>query len=164
MIVVCGSQLSHGVNLKCEFEDEYYFGVVYLYTCDVTSLNNPHNNLTIEGYSGKHEANKNDADVKAINIHDTNTKYIPTNLGSLFNLTVLDMYNTQLVEIKATDFHGMQDLEHLNFYDNNLTSVPLDVFTTLTKLRIIILGSNQIEELSNGIFKNNLDMEEIQML
>ena len=85
MILVCGSQLSHGVNLNCEFEDEYYHLVVELYSCVVSSLDNPNKNLTIEGYLGEHKANKNDADVKAIWIHGTNTKYIPTKLGSLFN-------------------------------------------------------------------------------
>ena len=106
---------------------------------------------------------KNDADVKAIRIHDTNTKYIPTNLGSLFNLTVLFMINTQLVEIKAKDFHGMLNLEEISFYNNNLTSVPLDAFAKLTKLRFISLSSNQIEELPNGIFKNNLELVGINL-
>ena len=101
--------------------------------------------------------NKNDADVKAIWIHDTNTKYIPTNLGSLFNLTVLRMTSTQLVEIKAKDFHVMQDLQYLNFFENKLSSVPLDVFAKLTKLKYIYLSYNQIEELPNGIFGNNLE-------
>ena len=163
IILVCGSQLCHGEKLNCKFEDLGYYGVGSLFSCAVTSLANLHNNVTIDGHSRVYMTNKNDADVKAIYIENTNTKYIPTNLGSLFNLTALRMVRSQLVEIKATDFHGMQDLEHLNFYDNNLSSVPLDVFTTLTKLRIIILGSNQIEELSNGIFKNNLDMEEIHL-
>ena len=160
IILVCGSQLSHGEKLNCRFINVHY-NIGLLYSCYVTSLVNPHKNLTIEGYSGKHEANKNDADVKGIYIHDTNTKYIPTNLGSLFNLIALDMFRTQLVEINAKDFLGMQDLEEISFYNNNLTSVPLDAFATLTKLKIISLSSNQIEELPNGIFKNNLELEEI---
>ena len=124
---------------------------------------NPYNNLIIDGYSGEHEANKNDADVKAIYIQNKNTKYIPTNLGSLFNLTVLNMYDTQLVEIKTKDFHGMQNLESISLNNNELSSVPLDAFVTLTKLRYIDLDSNQIEELPNGIFKNNLELERINL-
>ena len=85
MILVCGSQLSHGVKLDCEFKN-FDFGIGgSLYTCDVTSFDNPHNNLNIEGYYGDHKANKNDADVKGIWIYRTNTKYIPTNLGSFSN-------------------------------------------------------------------------------
>ena len=109
---------------------------------------------------------------KAIYIHGTNTKYIPTNLGSFSNLTALRMESTQLIEIKAKDFHGMQDLESINFYNNKLSAVPLDAFATLTKLRImkiplklrfIYLSENQIEELPNEIFKNNLELEVIYL-
>ena len=47
------------------------------------------------------------------------------------------MVGTQFeVEIKANDFHGMQDLEEIRLSNNKLSSVPLDVFATLTKLRI----------------------------
>ena len=118
MILVCGSELSHGEKLKCEFGDEDYFFVDGVYTCKVTSFDNPQNNLNIEGYSGEHEVNKNDADVKGIHIHDTNTKYIPSNLGSFSNLTLLMMMNTQLVEIKTKDFYGkkIQDLWECNWF------------------------------------------------
>ena len=163
VILVCGSQLSHGVKLDCEFIDVSYHLVGSLYSCEVTSLDNPHNNLTIEGYSGVHKANKNGADVKAIYIHGTNTKYIPTNLGSFSKLTALRMRFTKLVEIKAKDFNGMQNLEFLSFHNNKLSSVPLDAFATLTKLKIIYLSENQIEELPNGIFKNNLKLEQIYL-
>ena len=78
--------------------------------CEVTSIVNPHNYLYIDGYSGFHETYKNDADVKAVYVHGANTKYIPTNLGSLFKLTALSIWNSELVEIKSNDFHGMQDL------------------------------------------------------
>ena len=70
-------------------------------------------------------------------IRGTNTKYIPTNLGSFSNLTVLVMVGTQFeVEIKAKDFHGMQNLKEISLSNNKFSSVPLDVFATLTKLRI----------------------------
>ena len=61
MILVCGSQLSHGEKLNCKFKD-----LNFVLVGELTSLDNPHNNLTIDGYSGEHEANKNDADVKPI--------------------------------------------------------------------------------------------------
>ena len=140
VILVCGSQLSHGVKLDCEFIDVNHYLVGKLYSCCVSSFDNPINNLSIDGYYGEHEANKNDADVKGILFRGTNTKYIPTNLGTLFNLTALSMENTQLVEIKAEDFHGMQDLESISFWDNKLSSVPLGAFATLTKLRFISLS------------------------
>ena len=73
------------------------------------------------------------------------------------------MKNTQLIEIKARDFLGMQNLESISFFYNKLSSIPLDAFATLTKLRFIDLSWNQIEELPNGIFENCLDMKEIYL-
>ena len=125
IILVCGSQLSYGVKLKCEFKVEEIFISGTFYSCKVTSLDNPQNNLMIEGYSGYHRANKNDADVKGILIQNKNTKYIPTNLGSFSNLTALSIQSIELIEIKAKDFHGMQDLESISFWYNYLLCLNL---------------------------------------
>ena len=57
MILVSGSQLSHGIKLDCEFKNVNFGIGGSLYTCDVTSFDNPLNNLNIEGYSGEHLAN-----------------------------------------------------------------------------------------------------------
>ena len=156
-------KVSNRQKLNCVFDDQGYYLVGLVYSCKVTSLDNTQNNLIIEGYSGVHMANKNDADVKGIWIHDTNTKYIPTNLGTFSNLTLLYMVSTQLIEIKTKYFHGMQDLKSMSFLSNKLTSVPLDAFATLKKLRLIDLSSNQLEDLPNDIFKNNLELEEIYL-
>ena len=159
-------ELSNGEKLKCEFEYLRYYGHHNhgeLYSCCVRSLNNLNNNSSIDGYLGVHKPNKNDTDVRGISIWDTNAKHIPANLGSLFHLIAFVMVGTQLFEIKTKDFHGMQNLERINLNNNKLTSVPLDAFATLTKLRFIDLEYNQIEELPNGIFKNNLELIEIYL-
>ena len=73
----------------------------------------------------------------------------------------MDLTDTQLVEINAEMFEGMDNLEFLWLYRNKLTSVPLNAFMKLTQLNLIDLGSNQIEELPNGLFKNNVNLETI---
>ena len=118
LLILCGGlHLSHGEKLKCEFK-EWNFGYGgTVYSCDVkTSLDNSFNNMTIDGFTGTHLANKNDNDVKVIYIYDINTKYIPANLGFLFHLTVLLVRNSSLIEIKAENFHKMQNLEYLSLY------------------------------------------------
>lgn len=153
--------MSHGESLSCHFEDMNFFSVGPLYSCEVSSLDNSIDNMTIDGYNGVHEENKNGNGVKGIWIHDTNTKYIPANIGSLFNLTAFQMTSTQLMKIKYMDFHGMQDLVHLGFTFSKLTSVPSDVFSLLTKLKIIYLSQNQIEVIPKDVFSNNPNLEEI---
>ena len=42
--------------------------------------------MTIDGFTGNHMTGRTDNDAKGIYIHDTNTKYIPANLGLTSNL------------------------------------------------------------------------------
>ena len=156
-------QIIQGENLNCQFKD-VKFTLGTFHTCEVTSLDNTNNKMVITGHNGVHQSNKNDADVKVIYIHDTNTKYMPEGLGTLFNLTVFVCAYSQLVEINAEMLEGMDNLEGLFLGGNKLTSVPLNAFMKLTKLKDISLRQNQIEELPNGLFKNNVNLEEIYLL
>lgn len=151
-----------GEKLNCQFRDiEIYDGS--LYSCEVKALDNSFNNMTIDGYNGKHQINKEDSDVKTIYIHDTYTKFIPANLGILMKLNVLLIANAQLIEIRSTDFQRMQDLEYLGLPLNSLKFVPLDAFSSLTELKYISLSKNEITELPNGLFDNNLNLVEIYL-
>ena len=155
-------QIIQGENLNCQFKNkEFVFGTFY--TCEVTSLDNTNNKMVITGHNGVHQSNKNDADVKAIYIQETNTKYMPKGLETLFNLTVFGCVDSQLVEINAEMFEGMDNLEILYLEANKLTSVPLNTFMKLTKLKRIDLDRNQIEELPNGLLKNNVNLEIIYL-
>ena len=163
MILFGGFYLSHGETLKCQFKEDYFLHVRTVYYCDVTSLDSSLNNMTINGFTGKHLANKNNHNVKGIWIHDTNTKYIPANLGFLFNLTAFLVQNSNLIEIKAQNFIGMLNLEYLNLDGNKFKSIPSDTFSTLPKLKYIGLMYNQMEMIPSNLFSNNLNLEEIHL-
>ena len=163
MILCSGIHLSNGEALQCEFEENEFPTVGLMYTCSVSTLQNHNDNIIIDGHNGTHLYHKNDSAVNAITFVLTNLKYIPSNLGYLFNLTTLTFIITQLVSIRSKDFNGMQDLEVLSFHHNNLSSLQLDVFSTLTKLRVIFLSSNQIEEIQSGVFSNNINLGRIHL-
>ena len=155
-------KITQGEILNCNFKDHTFSAGIF-YTCKVTSLDNTNNNTVITGHNGSHVSNNNDKNVYAINIHNTKTKYIPQNLGLLFKLTVLWMYDSQLVEINAQNFKGMENLEQLSLNNNKLSSVPSNAFTFLTKLKTISLSQNQIEELPNDLFTLNINLEQIHL-
>ena len=162
MMIFVVIQLSSGEQLRCsEFKDQSFYLVGTYYACAVTSLENRFKNKIITGYTGQHKPNLNSNDVKAIYIHDTNTKFIPANLGLLFVLTAFYMERTQLWQIRANDFNDMNNLEVLSLYQNELTTLPLDAFSKLGKLRIIILSENYIGELPEGLFSNNRNLEQL---
>lgn len=124
----------------------------------MTALNSLDNNLSISGYSGVKYG-----DVKGIWIHDRHVGYIPANLGSLFQLTAFASQNTHLIEIKAMDFSGMSNLHCLNVIDNLLKTVPIDAFSKFKQLRILNLNYNKMEELKNGLFDFNFNLEKIDL-
>ncbi|CAO1362430.1 unnamed protein product [Diamesa hyperborea] len=159
MILFDVLQLSHQDTLKCEFKNYYSYKVGYLNTCELSPLENPYNNITITGHNAL-----NGNDVKSIFVHHTNTAYIPSNIGFMFPfLSDFYMGQTQLVEIKANNFLGMQELKSLSLYGNKLKILPADAFAALTKLRFIYLSSNQIEEIPVGIFDTNVNLELISL-
>lgn len=119
--------------------------------------------MLITNYSGIHESNRKDTNVNGIWITDTNTKYIPNNLGHLFNLSHFWMWRTQLIEIEEHNFKGMEKLQLLELYDNELSSLPSNSFNKLLNLRTLSLRNNQIEELQNGLFTNNLNLDTIYL-
>ena len=147
------------VNLECNIvDDASRYGIQI---CDVTSLVNTNNNMVITGYNNIHIPNKNSNNVKSMYIHGTNVNYIPQGLGVSFHLTVFKMYQTPLVEIKAINFNGMEDLKEIHVVDCGLRSLPQNVFSKLTKLNIISMNSNQIQELPSDLFINNYNLQEI---
>ena len=87
----------------------------------------------------------------------------PLSFGNKLSITELNLHYKQLVEINAEMFEGMDNLEGLYLGGNKLTSVPLNAFMKLTKLKRIGLHNNQIEELPNGLFKNNVNLETIYL-
>ena len=84
-MILCGElHLTHGEKLNCQFYKRECTYVRNLYYCSVTSLDNSLNNMSIDGFSGDHMTFKTVTDVNGIRIHDTNTTYIPANLGFLY--------------------------------------------------------------------------------
>ncbi|CAO1343794.1 unnamed protein product [Diamesa hyperborea] len=164
VILVGGSQLSNGENLNCDYR-QAHFGNFWgwIYTCDVASLEVLSNDKVITGYNGVHKPMKNPNDIRAIFIHNTNTKFIPANLGQNLSIMALNIYKANLMEVKSKDFEYVPDLEYISFWTNKLTFLPADVFSTLPKLKTIYLSTNQIEELPTGLFSNNLNLLHIYL-
>ena len=61
--------INHGEKFNCNFKIASYWRWRSVNSCEVTTLNNPHNNMTITEYSGVHKPDRNDNAVKAIFNH-----------------------------------------------------------------------------------------------
>ncbi|CAO1294525.1 unnamed protein product, partial [Diamesa serratosioi] len=101
--------------------------------------------------------------VEAIYIHYTNTKYIPKDLGLLFNLTALDIQSSQLVEIKSEDFKNMKNLVELSLMFNSLEEIPNGVFSNNPELKTISLYGNKIKFIGSSVFDGLTKLDYVEL-
>ena len=85
-----------------------------------------------------------DAIVKAIDGVDAAADVTAAQLASI---TVLNLRNKDISELKAGDFSGLTGLVNLNLYGNKLSGLPSGIFEGLTSLTTIRLGSNSVDPL-----------------
>ncbi len=85
-----------------------------------------------------------DAIVKAIEGVDAAVDVTDAQLTSI---TVLNLRNKDISELKAGDFSGLTGLVDLNLYGNKLSSLPAGIFEGLTALTTIRLGRNSVNPL-----------------
>ena len=65
----------------------------------------------------------------------------------LASITVLNLSNQNISELKAGDFSGLTGLVNLNLYRNKLSGLPVGVFEGLTALTTVRLGRNSVDPL-----------------
>ena len=100
-----------------------------------------------------------DAIVKAIAGVDAAADVTEAQLASI---TVLNLRNKDISELKAGDFSGLTGLVNLNLFGNKLSELPAGIFEGLTSLTTIRLGRNSVnpmpftvslEKVASGQFK-----------
>lgn len=158
LILIEFLQDSQGVQLLCEY-DFQNFGLNTLYTCSVRTLSNKDSKILITELIGDHLPTKSAQDVLQLRIY-AETPFLPDNLKIFTFLSGLFVAGS-LQEIRLKDFQGLDHLLHLNIGYNNLSSIPIDAFTTLNKVKVIDLSANHLKEIQSETFKNNLDLEQI---
>ncbi|KAL3886754.1 hypothetical protein ACJMK2_026727 [Sinanodonta woodiana] len=100
-------------------------------------------NISFIGACRAHES-------ETLNLASNNMEYISPNCLSAFSsLKILDLSNNQLVMMQDFDdfsniFSQNKDLEIIFLRNNHLTFVPLQLFLSNSKLRIIDLSENEL--------------------
>lgn len=100
-----------------------------LYYCDVV---HPYLELEFHFAFGEHQKGKNDDDVNAFVLKNSNITTFPVDLQNTFT-----------------------NLQGIEFTNSPLSEIPVNSFHNLTNLISIDLSNNQIREIHPGTFKNN---------
>jgi BTB/POZ domain len=131
------------------------------YTCRIDKATITEPGTEISSFVGQHISNRTNKDVTGIYANNATIEYFPRKLYKLFpNLKALQINNCALKEISYEDLIGLEKLEDLCLDQNQLCSLPSDLFEGMENLREINLSDNKLEfmssELLDPIANNNL--------
>lgn len=119
------------------------------YTCKVSALKVTTPGTVVKSFVGVHEDGKSNTDVADLSITDSNIDSFPEGIAKIFpNLTNLNLWKCGLKTIETRDLVEFEHLELICLDNNNLESLPSDLFVALPKVRWIYCCDNKIESLS----------------
>lgn len=137
------------MEIKCEF-----FEVLEKVECKVTSIKTTEPGSKIKSIIGTFPDKKTYEDVARFYIWDENLEAFPENISSLFpNLSRLEIKNCGLKKISRSDLIGLENIESLLLMENELTTLPDDLFVDMKNLKHIHFNDNKLENLSSNLLK-----------
>lgn len=144
------------MELKCTYLLRTRKGFTnQLYTCKITSASiTKTDDRTIKLIEGDHLAGKGDVDVEAIIFTDTVVEVFPRNLHVIFpRLVAVNIDKCGLKEITQEDLAGLENLETIFLQNNQLKSLPSNLFQAMTKLKRISFYNTALEFVSSQLLK-----------
>jgi hypothetical protein len=133
--------------IQCKFET-----IRHDYTCDVLDAVITER-CKIESFEGQHEAGKSCKDVETLWFWGGELRYLPSGLHKFFpKLNVLRVTTCQLREITSSDLFGLEKLHTLILLNNELESLPDDLFMHNRNIHIINFTGNNLKVMSSRLF------------
>ena len=144
-----------------ELNCEYSFSRLNGHNCKAESLKIESPNLKITKVNGKHIWA--DLEVHSFLVHgNPSIKYLPIGLNDHFpKLKKLDVQFSSLRFISKNDFYDLNFMQIIDFSGNQIEAIPIDVFSTLIKLKHLNLSKNRIKKLYPSTFENLLKLQKL---
>ena len=98
-----------------------------------------------------------------------NAKTYITNIDDIYkienphNVKKLYLSNNKLTSLPDNIFNSLTQLQTLRLYDNNLTSLPENIFNSLIRLQTLSLYSNNLSSLPENIFNSLTQLQELYL-
>lgn len=141
-----------GVKIQCRYQvAEWFFGTFYSCEATITNVDNPTNVTEITGI---HMSGQNDGSVKGIfvNGHRILTE-IPNGIEKFFpNLEAFQWFQGNISTIGSSTFRPFPNLLSINVGDNQLVTLPGDLFQYTRKLKGIYFYINLLAHVGHGLF------------
>lgn len=121
--------------------------------------------LDIDSVDGSHDGNKTNDDVKGLNIFSIKkVKFFPKNVEKFFkNLIGIQIWSSQLDEIKQSDLKSWPLLKYLFLSQNNIKFLEKDLFRYNNELKTIWLSGNQISYIDPDVFDSLKNLQSLRI-
>lgn len=137
------------MEVQCVFKPLLVYEGSARYTCKVSSISITNQFTRIRSFKGIHEEGKSNDDVQAVQFASTRVDFLPWRLTSVFpqlkHLTIIDC---GLKSITRKDLIGLENLISLDLGNNQLTTIPNDLFVNMSGLKQLCLFNNKLERMS----------------
>ncbi|CRL01862.1 CLUMA_CG015451, isoform A [Clunio marinus] len=145
------------MKLVCEFNYINWLAIGNKYTSTISSSSITEPNTIIQKIDGQHLNGKNDRDVEAIRFSDTTVNYFPNALNKIFpNLKSVEIYKCGLKSITRRDLIGLENVQRLSCGNNNISSLPDNLFRNMKKLIDISFRDNDLHCMSSELLMPTL--------
>jgi Leucine-rich repeat (LRR) protein len=149
-------------TLQCKFDDYMYDKN---YRCVVENLNVTSRNEIVSGVSGLHVPRRTNADVIILMIEEQTLHYMPQGLGDFFpNLVYLNVYKSGLKEISKNDLKNFPKLQIFSATNNDIETLPGDLFQFNTKITNISFLRNKIKSIGKNIFVPLSELKDVNLV
>lgn len=142
----------------------WFIEVWGIYTCRIPNfhIDNDNENQNIE-ITGIHIPGRSNDDVVNVEIHDSRTTFVITQLMTSFvNMTGMQIFSSELNRIQLNAFGNAANLETLEITGNHLTSLgPMSFFGT--RLTWLDLDNNRIDTIHVNAFAGLSTLRELNI-
>lgn len=160
ILVAASFGLSHGVTLRCIYDDVAWALIGTRYSCNAFIIDLG-NLTTIYAVEGTHLEGRSHADVEVINISNFQViNHIPFGFDHFFpNLILVDWFRGNLTTVSADRLEQFPNMIMLNLEHNSLVSLDGDLFKNSGKLQWLAISDNLLLHAGHGLLDDLHDLE-----
>jgi len=142
------------MEVSCEFTELYWLFAGSRYGCRATNKVSINERATnIRKFNGKHLNGKGNGEVAIIEFDEQKKVfYMPRALAETFpNIHSLSFIGCSIKKITKNDLNNMKSLRCLWLGENQLTSLPGNLFHLVPNVEVVAFGSNKIAKVGRNL-------------
>ncbi|KAG5679121.1 hypothetical protein PVAND_008713 [Polypedilum vanderplanki] len=152
-LIFQGIEISNSFTINCNYRTNSLPIIGSVYECYTTNIPTS-SGITVTNVNGTHLSGKNNNDVISVWISGNWTlPFVPRNFNIFFpNVKAIRISSTTIETLFGDEFDEFPQLEVLELYQSNLTTISSKLFEKTPKMVYVYFGENMIERVGHDLF------------